>query len=78
MRLSGGPEVGFRTTDHSGEIAWLRALAGEGPPLRTLSYLLASDLLEAHDETGISLDDWVVARTFVETLLEGPILPNGV
>lgn len=46
--------------------------------MRTLSYLLAADLLEAHDETGISLDDWAVARTFVETLLDRPVLSNGV
>lgn len=37
---------------------------------------LADDLLEAHEETGISLDAWVSAREFVEAY-HGPITENG-
>lgn len=32
------------------------------------------DLLQAHDETGISLDDWLSARLLVELLIGKPIL----
>lgn len=37
---------------------------------------LADDLLEAHEETGISLDAWVAAREFVEAY-HGPLVENG-
>lgn len=37
---------------------------------------LADDLLEMHDQTGISLDGWVAARELVEAYL-GPIEENG-
>lgn len=37
---------------------------------------LADDLLELHDQTGISLDGWVAAREFVEAFF-GPIDENG-
>jgi len=36
---------------------------------------LADDLLEMHDQTGISLDGWVAAREFVEAF-HGPIEEN--
>jgi hypothetical protein len=36
---------------------------------------LADDLLELHDQTGISLDNWVAAREFVEGF-HGPITEN--
>jgi hypothetical protein len=68
---------GCRTTDHSQEVAWLRAMSGEGPRVRTLTYLVAADLLEAHDDTGLSLDEWRPARALIEALLDCEILPNG-
>ena len=37
---------------------------------------LADDLLEMHEETGISLDGWVAAREYVEAF-HGPITENG-
>lgn len=37
---------------------------------------LADDLLQAHEDTGISLDNWGPAREFVEAF-HGPITPNG-
>jgi hypothetical protein len=74
------------TTDHSEEIAELRTWAdnalremdSEEFNKRTayISIHLAADLLEAHDQNGISLDDWPYARQFVETFLQRPILPN--
>lgn len=65
------------TTDHSEEIGALRTMAR----LTThehfkRSYQLAADLLEAHDDTGISLDDWPAAKLFVESLTGEPVLPN--
>lgn len=39
---------------------------------------LAADLLEMHDATGISLDNWPAARTFVEHLIGRPITENHV
>jgi hypothetical protein len=36
---------------------------------------LADDLLEMHDQTGVSLDNWVAAREFVEAF-HGPIVEN--
>jgi hypothetical protein len=46
-------------TDHKYEIDVLRSRGG-------LHSTLAADLLELHDKTGISLDEWNSARTFVE------------
>jgi hypothetical protein len=33
-------------------------------------------LLQAHDETGISLDDWMAPRLLVERLIGRPIIEN--
>ena len=47
------------TTDHCDLVSGLRARAAavdSSPDKVTLN--LAADLPEAHDETGISLDDW--------------------
>jgi len=46
-------------TDHSQIITALRSKPGVYADL-------ASDLLEIHDATGISLDNWVSAKRFVE------------
>jgi hypothetical protein len=45
---------------------------------KRLPLTLAADLLESHDETGISLYNWKAAREFVERQLGQPILPSGV
>lgn len=38
---------------------------------------LADDLHMLHQATGISLDDWETARTFVEAFRGEPVVPNG-
>lgn len=43
--------------------------------LLALCILLAADLHEMHDATGISLDNWANAREFVEAF-RGPIVEN--
>lgn len=82
------PPVNCCTTDHAEEITRLREIAdglsaahkGERPDvaLLVLTYKVAADLLEAHDDTGISLDNWSTARGLVETLVGKIILDNGV
>lgn len=76
-RLVNDPHM--RTTDHAGEIAWLR-LEGitTGERLRSLAFMTAAELLQGHDETGISLDNWDAPRALVEHLLGHAILENGV
>lgn len=65
------------TTDHAEEIALLRYLAGElNSESIVVDLNLAADLLEAHDQTGISLDDWPFARRFVERYVGKSIIPN--
>jgi hypothetical protein len=49
-------------TDHSRAIEALRSSSVITPALD-----LAADLLEMHDSTSISLDNWESAKTFVET-----------
>lgn len=56
--------------NHGEQIAMLRGRHG-------LDNQLAADLLELHDRTGISLDDWETARTFVENLTGSSVAPNG-
>lgn len=51
------------TTDHTAQIAALR----EHNSIQTS---LAADLLEIHDATGISLDDWENAREFIRAALD--------
>lgn len=70
-------------TDHSADIQTLRDRINQGgaflvPPLRRLVYGTAADLLELHDSTGISLDNWTHARGLIEYLIGHPITPNGV
>lgn len=79
-RLPGGPEYGFRTTDHSSEIRELRQLATLGflSPLESAGLLAAADLLQAHDETGISLDDWYGPGRLVTLALGRPFLATEV
>ena len=75
-RLTGGEAFDYRRSDHSAEIADLRTQVGDGTVLEALTRAVAADLLQAHDETGISLDDWLSARLLVELLIGKPILEN--
>ena len=87
-------------TDHSGEIAKMRDRAnlivktfrgtGKHEPsqamvLEATLLMAAAALLEVHDDTGISLDNWIGPRQLVESALElcgydsdTVFLPNGV
>lgn len=72
--------------DHSEQIARLRSIETVYARLGTditstertigLAYATAADLLEIHDATGISLDNWTFARNLVEHLLDEPIKEN--
>jgi hypothetical protein len=64
-------------TDHGDIIAALRghgALADSEAD--SIQFNLAADLLVAHDDSGISLDDWPWARRFVEMLAGEPVIPS--
>ena len=77
-------------TDHSAEIAVLRRTAEtldikglldnpDAPAsIESLTYYLAADLLGCHDDTGISLDNWLAARQLVERLTGTPVRENHV
>lgn len=69
------------TTDHSADILALRNKAQDPSSSDTSAGLLtlstAADLLELHDQTGISLDHWVNARSLVELLIGHRITENG-
>ena len=41
------------------------------------AHALAADLLELHNATGISLDDWDSARRFVQAFTGDAVAPNG-
>lgn len=77
--LPGGAATGYRSTDHAGEIAWLRLQAVTAHDRQgELTYLVAAELLQSHDETGSSLDHWEPCRALVELLLGHEILENHV
>lgn len=74
-------------TDHSEDIARLRRSATKWAfkagqtesrdlMLQALAQQAAAALLEVHDATGISLDNWVGPRGLVEFLIEHPIQEN--
>lgn len=77
-RLRGDEAHHYRRSDHAEEISGLRAAVEQGAALEALARAVAADLLQAHDETGISLDEWLSARVLVETLIGKPILENEV
>lgn len=78
-RLVGDASTGYRSTDHSGEIAWLRLKAvSAGDQQQELTFLVAAELLQSHDETGCSLDDWTPCRQMVELLLGARVLENDI
>lgn len=91
------PPVNCRTTDHSDEIAAMRVAVeaimatfpfGLGCPdeLRkdTVILMASATLLKCHDDTGVSLDDWLGPRQLItEALLligldDTTFLTNGV
>lgn len=76
-------------SDNSHDVALLREFAAEfsaegdpefgpDPQLRRLAYLACADLLDCHDDTGMSLDDWWPARNLVEYCIGHGIDLNGV
>lgn len=75
-------------TDHSEQIKNLRQTGeviarsegGDTGALheRVLMFEAAAALLEVHDTTGISLDNWKGPREFVEMMLGEPIQENHV
>lgn len=78
-----------RHTVHEDEIRALRAealrLCGEVKPedatpqqaILNAAFEASAALLEVHDDTGISLDDWVGPREMVEACLTGIGYPDG-
>lgn len=73
-------------TDHSEQIETLRETAEthkeHGLISSSVIYNAAADLLEVHDATGISLDDFGAVKELVEFALRDlgldPFTPNGV
>jgi len=69
---------------HAAIISNLRKIAERneaspnGRKIEWLAYQVAADLLEIHDATGISLDNWASARELCEFLGGVPILENDV
>lgn len=73
------PNSSGGTTNHQADIEVLSyglAFVREEQMRRCLR--LAIELLEAHDASGISLDNWDAAREFVEALTGQEITPNGI
>lgn len=84
-QLPGGPEYNYRTTDHSVEISLLRRRAAayrhstdRHERVESLIAECAAALLQCHDETGISLDDWPGPRELVEYAIESRLLENHI
>lgn len=73
-------------TDHAGDIEKLREVAAikvspmssKAMLLQQKTYAVAADLLEMHDATGVSLDNWESAKDLIELLIGHPITKNGV
>lgn len=78
-RLPGGAESGYRKSDHSDEIAALRDRAGATTDRQeALVLAVAAELLQGHDDTGLSLDHWLAPRMLVEMLIGRSIIENEV
>lgn len=77
------------TTDHTDEIRALRAesnrLCREVKPedatpeqaILNAAFMASAALLEVHDASGISLDNWIGPREMVEACLTGIGYPDG-
>lgn len=72
------PNASGGNTDHSEAIARLRERAKKKERYDALVYELAADLLQSHDESGISLDAWTPARDLVEMLIGDSIIESGI
>lgn len=72
------PNASGGTTDHSQEIARLRVRSRVKEQYDRLVYQVAADLLEMHDSSGCSLDNWPAARALVELLIGDEIVESGV
>jgi hypothetical protein len=70
------PNATGGNTDHAEEIQALRDRSRTKERYDFLVYQLAADLLEAHDESGISLDAWTPARDLVELLIGAEIVES--
>lgn len=64
-------------TDHSSQVTELRRQSYNAVPPQKYIVGTAADLLEMHDATGISLDNWPNAREMVEYFLSAEITKNG-
>jgi hypothetical protein len=65
-------------TDHSETIKKLRDEAAVLLPNNAAWELLAAaDILEVHDATGLSLDNWRSVRNWIEGLTQQSIQENG-
>ena len=74
------PHLGIPLTNHTDEIAELRWRADRPglDDLEAAALRAAADLLECHDATGISLDDWEGPGALVNLLLPKRFLHNHV
>lgn len=72
------PNATGGNTDHGEEVARLRERAKSKERYDQLVYLLAADLLESHDQSGIALDNWGPARDLVELLIGDEIIESGI
>lgn len=72
------PNASGGVTDHGEEVMRLRQRAKSKERYDQIVYLLAADLLEAHDESGISLDSWKPARDLVELLIGDDIVESNI
>jgi hypothetical protein len=71
---------GFEYTDHRIEIGLMRQKAETFPEdsLERLAHVACAEILQGHDETGWSLDNWQPMREFVEFMIGHAIEENGV
>lgn len=77
IHLTGGGGGYIQTlTDHHVEIEQALQHAHGAPD--EMQVLAAVELLQCHDDTGISLDNWLPVRKFVEETLGFQILENRV
>lgn len=69
-------ETTMQRQSHTQDIVTLRNKA-KNDPENKIALECAADLLETHDATGISLDNWDAPRKFVEQYLGKSIYENG-
>lgn len=72
------PNASGGTTDHSELVARLRVRSRQKERYDQIVYELAADLLEMHDSSACSLDNWKPARDLVELLVGEEILESNI